>query len=94
MLRITKHEQNDRVSLQLEGRLAGPWVAIVRESWDRLAVEAGARTIELDLRAVTFVDADGKALLSELSRHNAKFCARDCLMKAIVAEVGGTADAS
>lgn len=65
MLRITTHANGtaDR-HLVLEGRLTGAWVGelrrIVREG------AAGRRRFSLDLSAVTYVDADGLALLREL----------------------------
>jgi ABC-type transporter Mla MlaB component len=70
--------------------LAGPWVGILRDCWKRQLARPGGQAIHIDLRDVTFVDADGKALLAEMSRHNAQFHAGDCLMKAIVQEVSAS----
>jgi anti-anti-sigma regulatory factor len=84
MLRITTHECNDSVTFQVEGRLAGPWVETLQECW---RARNDPRAVEVDLRAVTFVDAAGKALLAEMCGQNAKLIAGDCLMKALVAEI-------
>jgi len=92
MLRITTHDKGSFLSLQLEGRLAGPWVAILRDCWERQLARSGGQTINVDLRAVTFVDAAGRALLAEMSRQNARFHARDCQMKAILAEIARPSD--
>jgi len=43
--------------------------------------------VQVDLQAVTYVDAAGKNLLTEMSRRNVKFLASDCQMKALVAEI-------
>jgi len=87
MLRITLHEKNDASVFQLEGRLAGPWVAILRDCWERELAQKRSNSIQLDLCDVTCVDAAGKALLMEMSRQNARFIAKDCQMKAIVEEI-------
>jgi ABC-type transporter Mla MlaB component len=87
MLRITTHDQGNGVTLELEGRLAGPWVAVLRDCWERLLASPSEQAVRIDCRAVTFVDSGGKALLAEMSSHYAQFHAADCLMKAILAEI-------
>jgi ABC-type transporter Mla MlaB component len=87
MLRITAHDKSDFLELQLEGRLAGPWVAILDDCWQDQLSRARGRAIHIDLRAVTFVDAAGRALLAEMSRRNAQLVAGDCAMKATLAEI-------
>jgi ABC-type transporter Mla MlaB component len=86
MLRITTHEKGDLVVLKLEGRLTGPWVAILRDCWQSRLAHPG-QMVQVDLRGVTFVGAAGRALLAEMSRQNAKFSAGGCEMKAILAEI-------
>ncbi len=85
MLRITTHDENEFLTLQVEGRLAGPWVDVLRDCWN--SASAKGRTVRVDLRSVTFVDAAGKTLLADLSRHNAQLVAGDCQMCAILAEL-------
>ena len=87
MLRITTHDDDNHVALKLEGKLAGPWVAVLRDCWERQLARPGGHALRVDLRAVTFVDTAGKALLAEMSRGNAQFFAGDCLMKATLAEI-------
>lgn len=87
MLRITTHDEGKRVTLELEGKLAGPWVALVRESWQQQLDRRPAPDVRIDLRAVTFVDVPGRALLAEMSGRHAQLVACDCQMKAILAEI-------
>jgi ABC-type transporter Mla MlaB component len=87
MLRITTHENAALLTFQLEGRLVGPWVGTLRDCWQHFLTRASGRTTQIDLRGVTFVDAAGKALLSEMAGQNAQLIACDCLMKALVAEI-------
>ena len=86
MLRITTHEHAGVVTLELEGKLAGPWVGVVRDCWEQSTARSPGQSMQVDLRAVTFVDAGGKALLAEMIQRHAQFIARDCQMKAIVAD--------
>jgi ABC-type transporter Mla MlaB component len=87
MLRITTHDQGNSLCLQLDGKLAGPWVPILRDCWARELARPGGDAVHIDLRGVTFVDAAGKALLAEMLTHNARFQAGDCQMRAILAEI-------
>ena len=90
MLKITDQFSSapDRVSLVLEGRLAGPWVAEVDSYWRRMAVER-RNGAAVDLSGVSFVDADGKALLSRMWQEGAKLSATGCLMRCLVEEITG-----
>jgi len=86
MLRITTHVTRESLTFQLEGKLVGPWVAELGDCW-RSTARDGKRVVNIDLRAVTYVDSAGKELLAELHRHGARFLAFDCQMKALVAEI-------
>lgn len=67
MLRITCLEDAVAgVTLQLEGQVVGPWVEELRRSCELLLL-AGER-VTLDLRAVSFLDLDGVALLRSMMR--------------------------
>lgn len=52
------------IALRLEGRLIGPWVSELRESCERVLARDGRLT--LDLAGVSFIDADGVALVQNL----------------------------
>ena len=85
MLKITQHrdEASKSVSFMLEGRLAGPWVKELEACWRRTEVPPKSRAV-VDLTGVTFVDADGRALLTNMWREGAEFRAAGCLTKCIV----------
>ncbi len=87
MLRITVHDKPGALTFQLEGRLAGPSVRVLEDCWQSTLNGRRDRTPLLDLTAVTFIDAAGRACLAALNRQGAGFVAADCLMKAIVAEI-------
>ena len=68
-MRIRKAEADGFVVLRLEGNLSGQWVDELRRVTSEPLREPAARLV-LDLAEVTFIDADGLALLRELSlRH-------------------------
>jgi ABC-type transporter Mla MlaB component len=92
MLRITTHENAGLLTFQLEGRLVGPWVDTLRECWQRFWAQNLGRAVQIDLRDVTFVDSAGKTLLAEMAGQNAQLLARDCLMKAVIAEIEAARD--
>lgn len=77
------------MSLILEGRLAGPWVVELQ------AYVAGALVNQrhcrrIDLAGVTFIDAEGKALLARLWREGAELRASGCLTRCVVEEITGS----
>jgi outer membrane protein len=87
MLKITVKRDETTSTLMLDGKLAGPWVAELRNSWD--AERVTAKQVSLDLNEVTFVDAEGKALLTKLHREGAKLISKGCLIRSIVAHICG-----
>lgn len=76
MLRITIHEGAKAQTIQLEGKIIGPWVEEFSRTWHSLAPSLGSKKLHLDLRGVAFVDAEGRRLLQEIyQKTNACFLA-------------------
>ena len=72
MLRITWTDLEGRASnqtLQLEGKLLGPWVDELGRACEELRIPP--HCLRLDLAGVTFVDPIGVKLLDELVRQGA-----------------------
>ena len=86
MLRITTEKKRGKTVLSVEGRLAGPWVAALEQSWRER--EAGEK-FSVDLCGVSFIDAAGKTLLKEIHQQGGKLIAAGCLNEAIVEEISG-----
>lgn len=63
MLRITVGEAPDKVTLKLEGRLTGAWVAELEDAWRATASNGTSRALCLDLAAVDAIDSAGRYLL-------------------------------
>ena len=85
MLKITTRTDPTSTILELEGKLAGPWVQELEGCW-REASNAD-QPIKVLLCAVTFVDEKGRDLLVEMHRHGAELVAEGCMNKAIVEEI-------
>jgi hypothetical protein len=84
-LRITQLSvANGRRTLQLEGRLVGPWVAELR----RAAAEADAPTT-LDLSGVAFADAEGVAALRQLRAAGAELEGASGFLTALIGSDDG-----
>ena len=65
MLKITTTVlSRNEVTLQLDGRVTGPWVELLRES-AQSALEQGV-SLNVDLKNVYFIDCEGIALLKSL----------------------------
>jgi len=87
MLRITVHDNPRALTLQLEGRLAGPWLLELEQSWQEALAGQPKPILRVDLTGVTSFDAASKACLTALWRQGAEFIAADCLTKALVDEI-------
>ncbi|BCA55271.1 hypothetical protein W02_24110 [Nitrospira sp. KM1] len=90
MLKISERQEKDEgpISLILEGRLAGPWVGEADLYWGRIAAAQRSHAA-VDLSGLTFVDADGKALLTRMWQDGARLSATGCLMRCLVEEITG-----
>jgi hypothetical protein len=82
MLKITVQTDATQTTLDLEGKLAGPWVQELAGCW-REATNSD-RSVRVLLCAVTFIDDKGIDLLAEMYQHGAELVAEGCMNKAIV----------
>src|SRR5712671_7925986 len=87
MLRITTEKKRAKTFLSVEGRLAGPWVAALEQCWRELHAASPREKFHVNLCAVSFIDAAGKALLMEIHRPGGRLVAQGCLNQAIVHEI-------
>jgi anti-anti-sigma regulatory factor len=88
MLKIT--EKKDTVpasmSIILEGKLAGPWVEELHSYWRQISGNQQSGAV-IDLTGVTFIDVNGKALLTKLWQQGAELRAAGCLTRCIIEEI-------
>jgi anti-anti-sigma factor len=86
MLRVTTTDQEQTVTLKLEGSLAGPWVQEVTRVWANTARPHECSYV-VDLTSVTFIDSPGRALLATMWKRGAQFVATGCLTMSVVSEI-------
>ena len=84
MLKITTHRSDDATRITLEGRLVGPWITELERSWREAEQSATGRRLVVDLTGVTFVEQEGKALLTRMYQAGAELLATGCCMRSIV----------
>ena len=65
MLKITRAVLSEKeISLQLDGRVTGQWVRLLRETAES-ALDEGVG-LSLDLKNISFIDCEGIALIRNL----------------------------
>jgi ABC-type transporter Mla MlaB component len=65
MLKITRvASSNQEITLQLDGRLTGQWVELLRESAESVLAEG--QRLTLDWENICFIDCEGLALVTSL----------------------------
>jgi hypothetical protein len=84
MLKITTHGSDDSTRITLEGRLVGPWIEELERCWRESKQSAADRKLIVDLTGVTFVEPEGKALLTRIYQAGAELIATGCCMRSIV----------
>ena len=87
MLRIYVHDQVPMTSFVLEGKLVGPWVKELENCWKSALVGAPSRTMLVDLADVSFIDAEGRALLARMRQKGVRLLSTGILINAIVDEI-------
>ncbi len=83
MLKISTLIADQQTTLNLTGKLIGPWVSELSRHWQRVAAFQKGVFI-VNVTDVTFMDAEGEALLTEMWRAGVELRTTDCFTKAIV----------
>ena len=87
MLRIYIHDEVPVTSFVLEGKLVGPWVEEFEKHWESAVATNTSRMMLVDLADVSFIDAEGRALLAKMRQKGVRLLSTGVLIDAIVAEI-------
>jgi len=89
MLRVTTkvEEEQSRVTLKLEGKLAGPWVSEFERCW--CSTLEKWKDVVVELGGVTFIDSQGKCLLAKIHGQGAKLIGTGLMTRSIIDEISG-----
>jgi anti-anti-sigma regulatory factor len=91
MLKISvkEDEPQKRVLLEVEGRLAGPWVDELQRCWESERDRVSSEAIVVRLANVSFIDDAGRELLGRISNAGSKLEGEGCMVRAIIARIIG-----
>src|SRR5882724_13470222 len=87
MLRITINDAEEERCIVVEGKLTGPWVSVLDKCWEKTLAASQSKAMTVNLTAVTFVDSEGKNLLTKIRQQGAKLISSGCLINTIVEEI-------
>ena len=87
MLRITIHDKPRVTSFVIEGKLVGPWVKELEKCWQSVLAAEPSGTMLMNLTAVTFIDYEGRELLTRMRRQGVRLESAGLLTNAIVSEI-------
>lgn len=87
MLRIYIEEQCKAVTIKLEGRLSGPWVAELDRCWQSTLARPTNKALVVTLEAVTYIDGPGEALLREMHKGGASLVGKGPLSCHLVEQI-------
>jgi ABC-type transporter Mla MlaB component len=87
MLKISVQDGVERVTLKLEGRLAGTWVAELEDCWRTTRSALAGRSLCVHLMAVEHVDTAGIYLLALLHLSGAQLVASGTMMSEVVRSI-------
>jgi ABC-type transporter Mla MlaB component len=77
----------EATTLKLEGKVTAPWADELHRTWDELAADRPAKSIIVDLSDVTFIDSEGKSILSWMTTQGADLRAGNLMTKYVVDEI-------
>jgi ABC-type transporter Mla MlaB component len=71
MLKITRAVMSEQeITLQLDGRVAGQWAELLRDSAESVLNEG--LTLNVDLKNISFIDCEGIAVIRNLIQRGAR----------------------
>ncbi len=86
MLKVTIKQGDSTETWDLEGKLSGDWVKELERCWKERESPAGV-PLQVHLKAVSYIDAAGKQLLTEMHGRGVEIKGCGCMSKAVVEEI-------
>lgn len=93
MLKVTSKQAESAEIWDLEGKLSGDWVKELERCWKERPTPAGV-PLQVNLKAVSYIDAAGKRLLTEMYGRGVEIRGCGCMMNAVVDEIKRHASAN
>jgi hypothetical protein len=89
MLRIDTIETSSAITLELHGRLIGPWVPLLEASWRSVEGSRARRTLAVDLAGGTAIDGAARYLLRLMEAKNVTLSGGGIGFRALLGDEGG-----
>jgi hypothetical protein len=86
MLRLTIKKDGSIETWELEGKLSGEWAKELERCWREYAPQPGT-SVQVHLKAVSYIDASGKQLLTEMHGRGVEIKGCGCMTRAVVEEI-------
>lgn len=87
MLKISVIDTRDLRRLVVEGRLAAPWAAELREAWNHARENLDGKKLVIDLNQVTFISREAEEEIFDLIQQGAKFSCSGVLTKHVIRQL-------
>jgi len=87
MIKIQTKEVGGQLVLEIEGRLAGPFVPELEACWQAARGDQPNRRISVDLKGVTCIDRAGRHLLRSMHSHGVGFLRAGMAIQDILEQV-------
>jgi anti-anti-sigma regulatory factor len=88
MLKITAIDNEQKLTLVLEGKLVDPWVAELERSWTEVQHANDRRGIVVDLKDVTVISQRGENVLFQMMSEGATLnCCRGVLTRHVLEQL-------
>ena len=86
MLRVTIKKEDAIEIWELEGKLSADWVKELERCWKESSPQPGI-AVQVHLKAVSYIDAAGKQLLTEMYGRGVEIKGCGCMTRAVVEEI-------
>jgi len=90
MLKITIHDADGPLRVELEGRLAGAWVCELEHCWHTAKARHPNRILSVDLTGVTSIDQAGRYLLQLMHRDGVRYVGSGLMRQDILDYIAGS----
>jgi hypothetical protein len=86
MLRINISAEQQVETWELEGKLSGDWVKELDRCWKERVPQVGV-SLQVQLKAVSYIDAAGKQLLTQMCESGVEIRGCGCMARAVAEEI-------
>lgn len=93
MLKVTIKQEDNAETWELEGKLSGDWVKELERCWKERR-SANGIPLQIQLKTVSYIDAAGKQLLTQMHGRGVEIIGCGCMTKAVVEEITRNASAN